>query len=193
MDEEQVYLAKLGKIILDWNAFESTVEAQIQYLSGGGDKVSILTAHLRNLAMQDVLKTLANDIAPAPLKDDLLYVASLFNRLREYRNHYVHSIATVGKAPDGQVCGLSQTVSAKTRFKLHQQIVSLSDLEWIHRQILDARRFATAVYHQMKQAEEYPDRSPPLRLPEKPPLPDKLKRPEILLLADPPWHQSSRP
>ncbi|NKM59274.1 hypothetical protein GFL21_33195 [Rhizobium anhuiense] len=183
-EAEKEFLAKIGEILLDWNVLEATIELITYRLAGGGNHIDVLTAHLGNVAMTDALKTLANEFGPEDLRDDILHTADLFDRLREYRNYYVHGIRLLAHKGDtsGPIVGLSQSTTAKSRLRLHQAMIGIEDLQKLDADLVTAKRFADWIVGKLWGVEELPGVAQPSQPPEKPPLPDRLKKPVLFLL-----------
>jgi hypothetical protein len=54
-------LVEIGRIVFNWNTLEGTVTRLLNVLAGGGDNVTILTAHIGNKTISDAVSTFANE------------------------------------------------------------------------------------------------------------------------------------
>ncbi|MGV0878038.1 hypothetical protein V6767_12910 [Martelella sp. FLE1502] len=194
--EEQKLLASIGNVVVDWNALEASMELLVYTLSGGGKHIDVLTAHMNNTMLLDAFRTLANDFAPEEYRDDLEFIATMFDRLRSYRNYYVHGIKAVTRkgGRSGPPIGVSQSVSARSRLKLHQAVIEIHELEEISRHLNEAKRYVDLTFGHLSGIAARPGSKLPSRPLERPQLPDRLQKP-ILFLLDasrlPPASQAS--
>ena len=92
-DIDTATLAALGWVTVGWNRTELALEMLIvQYLKVEGKIGMILTRPLGNLARCDVLLGLINELEPDPaVKDRIEFGCKLFNRNRENRNAIIHA------------------------------------------------------------------------------------------------------
>jgi hypothetical protein len=175
--KEREFLAHLGEVIVKWNHLEANTQVLLTAIVGGGDRISILTANLGNVALKEAITTFANEFASDEFKPHVLHYAEFFDRLREYRNWFTHSILAIGRTESGEAMGLSQTISAKRRLTLHQKPTGLAELSEFLDWLDTAHRFASellCVVYEMPGTK-------PLDSVTKPDLPDRLQRPRLYL------------
>ncbi|MBM7043584.1 hypothetical protein [Rhizobium lusitanum] len=179
-EEEREFLALFGLVVMDWNVLEAAIELITYRLAGGGGHIEVLTGHLGALGMNEAMKTLSTEFGPADLRNDIAHLAEMFDRLREYRNYYVHGIRLLGAGGDsGPVIGLSQSTTSKSRLKLHQAIVTKDELMVLSGQLDECKRFADWLTVKLYGIEG--PEMPILPRPDTPALPVRLKKPTIFL------------
>ena len=178
-------LAKLGLLVVKWNQFETLTQTVLEALIGGGEKTYILTAHMGNVSLCDAIRTMGNEFAPDEAKTHLTHLLDLFERLREYRNYYVHGISDLTEASDGLPIGVAQSLSAKARLVLHQGRVDEADLDAMVKRLREANQYVT---HVIILLWEMNDKALLKALGasflRKPPLPDLLRRNRLHQSAD---------
>jgi hypothetical protein len=118
---------KLGQIAMQWNHIESLMRFALSSFVGG-DKAEIITAHLNSTTFINIFTTLSNEFAPENLRPIIGHYVKFFERMREYRNYYIHGISYVDEQ-DGEAVGFLQTHTARGRLVLHQQAITLAELD----------------------------------------------------------------
>src|SRR5688500_12232430 len=83
----------LGRAVVEWNHVEWQLVEIICSLS---DRYTseILTAHMKSAGLCDAIRSFGADLPP-DARDALEHGLLLFERLREYRNHFVHRTSCV--------------------------------------------------------------------------------------------------
>jgi hypothetical protein len=166
----------LGAAIIAWNQAEMVIRGLLVTLSGDGMVSYILTAELGSQGIIDAL----NAIAPMKGKElrvAIVTVSAYYERLRAYRNYYVHGLMASGS--DGkEASGLIYTSSAKGKFGIAQDIVPIDQVKWLRERCLDLMKGGAAITSR-------------LRLPELPAEPPILPTPQTLV-RPPPLRKSLR-
>jgi hypothetical protein len=151
------------------------------YCLAGGYRSDVLTAHMGTVSLCDALRTLSAEFAPTESREHIAHFLELFERLRAYRNHYVHAIRILGGS-EIEPIGLAETISAKGRLMLHQETVTLDDLLSLSANLAQARSYASSIIFRLWRAGKDPDAALQSPWPQKPPLLDKLQKPAKPLL-----------
>ena len=191
---------RLGELIVKWNELEGKLQSLVHYLGNDWVTAVVLTAHMGNVSLVDALRTLATERdetakmldkygaswrrekhwPPLPLLlPDVTHLITCFERLREYRNFYVHGITRTG---EGRIFIASST-SARARLTVHEMPVRVRDLIQLIKRIEAVDRYASGV---LTFAARMRSRNPwdvPPTSPERPPIPDRLKKPPLLVLG----------
>jgi|SRR6185437_2030581 len=184
------FLGALGALVVQWNHAEALLNALLSYLSGGGARIEILAAHMNTVAVCQALRTLANDkLTDDDVAPHVIHYADCFERLREYRNYYVHGIKAVGIS-EGEAVGIAETVTARQRWTLHQLVLSIDDLRQTILLLTDLVRYGSNIMAHLMWThnKSLPISEENRSLSEKLPLPDKLQKPRLFLLSRTPTH-----
>ena len=78
----------LGEVVVSWNHLEWQL-TELVCCFGDPRTAQILTAHMKTNSLCDALRSFAAD-SDADVKQALEHGLLVFERLREYRNHFVH-------------------------------------------------------------------------------------------------------
>ena len=101
------YYAALGAAVVAWNRVENSLRQMLITLCGAGPEIWILTAELSAIPLVRALNSGATDVACPRLRPFIEHCTEWFDRLREYRNYYIHSITDVSPHRGGRFMGLS--------------------------------------------------------------------------------------
>ena len=102
----------LGEVVIFWNHVEQSFRILLQratHISGPDGRIWSLIAHLSPVQLKDSMIALAEDHADERQKH-LIHCAKMFDREREYRNHYVHgplTFLTTESSSKGYVSAIS--------------------------------------------------------------------------------------
>ena len=111
-EQEKEFCQALGEIVVFWNHVEQSFRTLLQratHISGPDGRLWSLIAHLTPVQLKDAMIALSEDHAPER-ELHLKHCAKLFDREREYRNHYVHgplTFLTTDTASKGLVSGVT--------------------------------------------------------------------------------------
>jgi hypothetical protein len=188
-EREIHFLARLGEMLLAWNSVEGWMRGILSWQLGRGDKMQALTAHMSNVALTETLRTFAADFSNDVVGPHIAHACEYFDRLREYRNYYAHSALLMW--PDNvEARAYLHQATAKGRFALHQTFIRIGDVEALIARCQTLHAYASAlVTIGPDGVARAPEQQPTLL--EKPPLPDRLKKPRLLPRAQVPPPQSS--
>lgn len=95
-DHEKAFCEALGELVVFWNHVEQSFKILLQraiHIGGPEGRLWSVIAHLPPVQLKDAMLALSEDHENAR-KDHLRHCALLFDREREYRNHYVHGPLT---------------------------------------------------------------------------------------------------
>ena len=184
------YTSALGEFIMAWNHAENTVRWLLMALSGSTSIAShILTAELGSRGLTDGLKAFSPTLEP-PIRETVLLVVELYDRLREYRNYYAHGIMTVAVRDGVTLTGWATMASAKGKLGYAEDFVTLAQ---IMARLEDSRRLSDGARAIIAAVDPGARLEVPLPLPSREtlPLPDRLKKTLRYPLHAPPPPQSS--
>ena len=180
------YYASLGAAVVAWNQAEDLLRQMLIALCGASPQTWILTAELGPIPLQNALQSGATDIAPLRLKPLIGHCIEWFDRLRMYRNYYIHSIINVDLHHSGEFVGDASQTTAKRRLAIHQEFIFEDDYLQFRQQVNEFLNFSTDVFVHVAShpLTEYPGGAPFPPLPEMPPLPAKLEKPRQNFTSD---------
>ena len=182
MDEENseesgakslAFYAAYGHSIMAWNSAEHHVRGLLSSLIGREMNSTLgtaLTSELGSRGLYDAIKSLAHDVYDPPISEDIEYVAQFYERLLPHRNYLVHAPLNFWEGTGALVDGWS----AKGKIRRHLDTFDLPDVERFRDWCWELSNFAVGLQFNMF----FPVRIPgkPLTWPQRPPLPDTLKR-----------------
>jgi hypothetical protein len=199
-----VLLHEMGRLVLTWNDLDWTIRNIIFFLAmDDAVSVMILTADMNTAAALNALRALAaerdalearNVQSPQaikvfgrrevqPILDNVKHFIEYTDRLREYRNFYVHGI----RSPQEDKGIWARTISARGRYSMHEQPVTVADLRSLSDRIAHCIGYGIRLSHALAAAYSYlhfsNSAAEPPTWPEKPPLPDRLVKNRQVLLG----------
>lgn len=192
-------LLHLGKLIVTWNDLETLIR-QVLYTLSDRDilTAAILMADMSITGLMNVLRPLAfkydewqramfvdlqserrlrDYLGPRqiePVAPHVNHLIEFTDRLREYRNFYIHGI----NRPRPGKGFRARTQTARTKFVIFEQPITLADLQILTSEIERCIGYGFKVIDAVVMAREHMssrDVGPPT-WPEKPLLPDRLKK-----------------
>lgn len=172
----------LGDLIIRWNGCEGSLRYLLALVSGGGIRFDILAAHFNPDALMNAFRTFAAETLDSPFKDHVLHAATYFDRLREYRNYYVHGIYLVSADREGRAVGLANSLSARGRLVLHPKQIGIGDLLDLMAKMAMFEEYIRHLNHfyQWSKDSNWQTFDEYKLIPtEKPKLPDKLDKPKL--------------
>ena len=113
-EHENELCRALGEVVIFWNHVERSFRILLQratHLGGSDGRIWSLVAHLTPVQLKDAMIALSGDHAD-DRRDHLIHCAKLFDREREYRNHFVHGPLTF-LTTDASSSALVSTVTAR--------------------------------------------------------------------------------
>ena len=181
LDALASFQSALGDLVINWNIVEASVRELLGCFASERPHspppgTDILTVELGTVGLGHALQSYANDLVQPPYDEFVLHAVEYFDRVRIYRNYYVHGIANVMSgnvaAPEPvEVIGQISYVTAKGQLAFHSDEVKISDLRrvtnWCRRLNGFLNLIRLTYFH---GAEHFPSL-------DKPPLPEKLKKP----------------
>lgn len=109
---ENEFCQALGEVVVFWNHVEQSFRVLLQratHLGGPDGRIWSLIAQLPPVQLKDAMLALASDHLPER-EVHLKHCAALFDREREFRNHYVHgplTFLTTEHASEALVSGVA--------------------------------------------------------------------------------------
>lgn len=95
-DHEKEFCQALGEVVIFWNHVEQSFKNLLHratHIGGPDGRLWSLIAHLTPVQLKDAMIALSEDHGP-DRAEHLRHCALLFDREREYRNHFVHGPQT---------------------------------------------------------------------------------------------------
>lgn len=183
-------LTKLGLLVVEWNRLEACAQLMVYGLAGADERVDILTAHMGTVSLTDALRTLSTECGPAKAKPHIEHFLALFDRIREYRNHYVHGLRILASDKDGNPVAMSESQSAKARLVLHQATIAENELQACIDHIDATLQYAGHILTLLWGADKVVGAKLGASFLQKPPLPDRLQKPRLFRLDAKPRRRS---
>jgi hypothetical protein len=183
--EAHKVLSKLGQIAVEWNNVDALMRLLFSFFIGGGDKTDIVTAHLNSPVFINMMKTFTTEYAPKDVQGHFAHLYEFYDRMREYRNYYIHGIINIAYQEDRPI-GFAQSHSAKGRLVLHQESIDLTKLQKCLDRLNSLRGFLNRFLDEFLWGgnKTHLIGYQPLSSIEMPPLPDKLQKPRLFLLGE---------
>jgi hypothetical protein len=203
---------QLGRLVVAWNWLEQVMRDILYTLSIRDRlTTAILTVDMNATALMRALGTLATEHdtvetivrkkrerspdsftkylgetlgkkEPQPVFPHVSHFILYCDRLREFRNFYVHGILT----PSDNGEAIAATTTARGKLSFYNETISSADLEALTIEIAACSAYGAKVAAAIAQARAYEqkkDAAPPT-WPEKPPLPDSMERHRRGLLSE---------
>lgn len=190
------------RAICAWNNAEHSARDILTSLSEGGVGATIAIHQLGNVSLVDALKTVAKFIRSIgnPLgdlqADHVEHFVEGLDRLRVYRNFYVHDIRGVGREPgSGKIIAQIYGVDVKGGYSLISETLRMAELSKFTRHCFDLETYGSAIAGNVTRSalKQYVTPKPePLASLQKPQWPDRLKKSRESLIKQPPPPPPSR-
>lgn len=186
-----LFCVSFVQFIMDWNATEDVAFDILTAFSGQGLANTLVVRQLHNVGLKDTLRLIAQDHRSSGLRDDIRIAEHLdhfvegFDRLRVYRNFYVHSLAAVKPMLDTCV-GELRGLEVKASYNSIEQELTFAELGAFTRHTMRLRSYGLALLDEIRS---HPGERPPSLL-QKPTWPDKLSKRRRNLIAPTPPPQS---
>jgi hypothetical protein len=201
MTAHQKFYTHIGYLVITWSSIEANVRDMLRLFMDNSDLAHVITSQLGNVALTDIIRTLTNDgdVPDEGLRDHIDHFLHYFDRMREHRNYYAHSISSLEPLGAGESIGKITTYSAKKRLMVHEKSVPLTELNLALESLSTLRIYGQQVYGAMLEIAHYNDTvkdlqakslpvppapQPSTRL-QKFPLPDRLQKSARLLIDAP--------
>ncbi len=130
----RVHLPSIGilaqrflEAVIFWNHAESTIKQIVQLLLGQSAVSLGVASEMGNIALQNALKVASRQAELDHLGDHLKHFCEGFDRLREYRNFYVHT-AYATTVHDGLSALQALSFDGKGQIRMFNPVVTDGDL-----------------------------------------------------------------
>lgn len=195
-DDWSPLLIEIGRIVYNWNTIENTVKRIFLHVTNNTLKTNeitptgqIMVAHIPLTTLSGSLRAIVTETISGDLKDHLIHSVELFDRLKDYRNYYIHSFSgiqtrivkvqtTSGEEVDAWVPGPGtfKTTSARGALKVSTNNITADEARRVSQLLTAANSYLSEVslfahLHFSASVVDGP-RTPP----EKFPLPHKFQR-----------------
>jgi len=189
-DMRRNYLANFGELIITWNQAEGVLRNLLMSVCGRSPATYILTAELGSRGLTDGLNAIAVT-QNENVKEAILAVVILYDRLREYRNYYVHGLTAIG-VRNGVGFGSANMASAKGKLGFSTDEVPVEQLDDLTKRL---RLLTTASIAILDTIDPQEGSMVPQALPTRAtlPIPDRLRKNLRYPLNDPQPPQSEQP
>ena len=199
MAAHQKFYTHIGYMVITWSSIEANVRDMLRLFMDNSDLGHVITSQLGNVGLSEIIRTLSNDGGGVPdegLRDHIDHFLSYFDRMREHRNYYAHSISSLESLGADDSIGKITTYSAKKRLMVHEKSVTIAELDAALESLITLRNYGRQVYGAMLEIAHYNDAAkdleakslpiPPVPHPSKQlqkfPLPDRLQKSARLLI-----------
>lgn len=181
---EYDFFASFGNMILSYNNAEEGFRRLLFGLVTPRPKsigsialAKAMTDSLDNMGIALALKCFANDIADSKLRTPILHAVEYMDRLRPYRNFYVHGITSIQLTNTGPK-GWIHTHTAKGLLREHKTHISKDAIDELADQCRTAQIYFNNVgSYQSYLAGDFESGMPEPKLPSAPPLPKNISKP----------------
>jgi hypothetical protein len=129
-EHEKDFCQALGEVVVFWNHVEQSFRILLQratHIGGPDGRLWSLIAHLTPVQLKDAMIALSSD-HDAERQTHLKHCAALFDREREFRNHYVHGPLTFLTTEHASEALVSGVVARGGTLRLHQAKVTAAEL-----------------------------------------------------------------
>lgn len=119
------------QMVAKWNQLETQARDLLKALLGGQHGHFVVSHHLGNVTLIDTLRTVAET---SPVGDEIRHFASGMDRIRLYRNYYVHGLIGVGiieKSKDAGSVGILTSTQVKSGVKHYEEEVPLAKIRQV--------------------------------------------------------------
>jgi len=179
----------IGEMVIRWNACEGHLRDIVVWLAGGRSVATLaLTADLSAKAIIDTLPAITG-AKSAEIREHCEWYAKGLDILRVHRNYYVHGISFIGVGMvSPEVGAWVSHVSGRAKVKITHERVGLGSLRALCDQMLIYSVYGSQL---MDRADPYRGMFGSARRvlhgpwPNKPALPDTLRKPPPSLLGTP--------
>jgi hypothetical protein len=180
--------AAVGELIYEWNNLEHVTRNLILRLVGRTAAAQILTANLGSVPLCEALRTIGNELTKQPVQDRIINAVQYIERLREYRNFYIHGFMFIAFQFENEQdmlnanfgaakpIGVLDSFSAKSRYSRSELDFAIEDVQTVVSWCKSGRRYVGNIMGFVRDSKVPPPARPPQSLPEMLPLPDKLKK-----------------
>jgi hypothetical protein len=181
------FLVEIAEFLLTWNQAERMAARVLNHLCGESAQTYILTAELGALGLTNALASMAADIVEPPFDEAIRYGIEYFDRVRVYRNYYIHGIRAVGSINDERAFGVIDTASAKGKFTLHEERIYIDKIREARMMAGNLTGVWTNIYMRFvhSSSEGQTEWMPLLEYLKTHPLPPKLQKPRRFPLNEP--------
>jgi hypothetical protein len=129
-EQEDEFCRALGEVVVFWNHVEQSFRVLLQratFLGGPDGRIWGLIAHLTPVQLKDALIAIAADHEPERAAH-LRHCATLFDREREYRNHYVHGPLTFATTELASIGVVESVIARGGSLRVQQALISAAEL-----------------------------------------------------------------
>jgi hypothetical protein len=127
---EQELCGALGEVVIFWNHIEQAFRMLLQratHLGASQGRLWSLIAQLTPVQLKDAMIAISADHAPER-EAHLKHCGSLFDREREYRNHYVHGPLTFHTTEEASEVVVSGVAARGGMLRLHSGLIGKAEL-----------------------------------------------------------------
>ena len=127
---ENEFCQALGEVVVFWNHVEQSFRVLLQratHIGGPDGRIWSLIAHLTPVQLKDAMIALSSDHDPER-QAHLKHCAALFDREREFRNHYVHGPLTFLTTEQKSIGVVEGVVARGGSLRVQQALVSAEEL-----------------------------------------------------------------
>jgi len=186
--ERSIYLA-IGRLAVEWNRTEERLRAFLSYfINPQTDKrrrghlaTQIVVLEMGTVGVTQALNAIA-DSAQQETKDAIEWITEYYDRLRGYRNYFVHCIDDTTPSSDLGPLGVIITLSAKGELVQDKDFITAAQIHEIAKHCEVLRTYIQQVLNYLGWGYTPTIRAARPQLPEPPLMPERLKKTRAYLL-----------
>lgn len=185
--QDPLYLA-MGRLVVLYNLAEEEIRTLLTNLIAEFNNemnfhARIMVSELGAVGLENALKSIAGDILPRAEREAIVHLANLYERVRGYRNFYVHGITRpcVPTLANPSVSGQVASYSAKGALASHIAMISIDEIDEATDQAQVLATYVFEITSSMRSRAKPVRAFGPTPLPDKPPLPPRLEKPRLNL------------
>jgi hypothetical protein len=143
--------------------------------------VRIVTVEMGTVAIKQALQAIS-DLFDTPQKEAIDWAAQYFDRLREYRNYFIHDITLAVPSSDLGPLGIIIMMRAKVEAAQDKDFSSIKQVDEMAGRAITLRTYIGAILNNLAWGPGHPVLAERPRVPVLPPMPEKLKKTRSYLL-----------
>lgn len=131
LDPSEIEVSQtLGRFVITWNRVEGAIISLLQTLipvqeHAGWMRSAIVVSRLDTTGVVDALRSIAKANMVEDQGDAVKNAADFFDRLRPYRNYYVHGITGGRRFTDAGVVGIISYLDARGTLKHYHEMLKI--------------------------------------------------------------------
>lgn len=155
-NQEELFKIKLADFLIEWNHLEKLTSFLLFKLAGGDARVEVLTARLQSSSLINAIVPLSQ-VHPNPFREHVQTFAKRFDRLRAWRNFYVHGIFILAFDTNGEGGAIIQDAGIKGgKLMVTDVLVRHSEIEETLERVRALRRYLDSFIGELWEGFPFP-------------------------------------